>query len=403
MNPAADVAEHRRRGLNGLLVYTFFMVTGFAMLMPLVVGHFVNRLHIAAAIVGAALALRQMLQQGLAVFGGALADRFGLRRMIGAGVLLRAAGFAGLAWADDVLSLFVAMTLTAAGGALFEAPYQAAMASLTSEAERPRYYALSNWVSGIAGTLGPLLGVALLRLDFRWVCLAAAACFVLNFGIAMATLPAFSMPPRAPGARGGFGLVREHPAFLPFVIVMAGYWFTAVQMTISFPLLAERLTGSADSVGAMFALSAGMTVLLQYPLLRALERWLPPLRMLSAGALGVAAGAAITATAQRYDVFLAGIALFTLGVLLARPSQQTLIAAMTDARAPGMFLGVSSLSLAVGGALGSIVGGGLAEAAASARWHWLPAALFAMAAVSTALGLHWLRRRLPVSSGVLRS
>jgi MFS transporter, DHA1 family, multidrug resistance protein len=400
MSPEADAAAQRRRGLNGLLVYTFFMVSGFAMLMPLVVGHFVNRLHMAAALVGTALALRQLLQQGLSVFGGALADRFGLRRMIGAGVLLRAAGFAGLAWADGTASLFAAMTLTAAGGALFEAPYQAAMASLTSEAERPRYYALSNWISGIAATLGPLLGIALLRLDFHWVCLAAAACFVLNYAIAMATLPPLAMPPRPRGAQGGFALVREHATFLLFVVTMAGYWFTAVQMTISFPLLAERLTGSADSVGAMYALSAGMTVLLQYPLVRVLERWLPPPRMLTAGALGVAAGAAITASAQRYDVFLAGIAMFTLGALLARPSQQTLIANMADARAPGTFLGVSSLSLAVGGALGSIVGGWLAGTVLAGRWVWLPAAVFAAMPLFTALGLQLLRRRLPAAVAV---
>ncbi|MGO4775161.1 MFS transporter [Lysobacter sp. 2RAB21] len=165
----------RRRGLNGLLVYTFFMVTGFAMLMPLVAVHYVNDVGLAAAAVGLALAVRQLTQQGLALLGGVLSDRFGARRMICLGVLLRAAGFASLAFAADLPVLLAAMVLSALGGAMFEAPYQASIAALTDEGSRPRYYAISNWVSGVATTLGPLLGVALLHFDFRIVCPTACS------------------------------------------------------------------------------------------------------------------------------------------------------------------------------------------------------------------------------------
>src|SRR5690606_20600389 len=110
----------RRRGLNGLLVYTFFMIVGFAMLMPLVAVHFVNNLGMAAATVGGALALRQLTQQGLALAGGILADRYGARPMICLGVAVRALGFASLAFADTLPLLFAAMVLAALGGALFE-------------------------------------------------------------------------------------------------------------------------------------------------------------------------------------------------------------------------------------------------------------------------------------------
>jgi len=390
---AASLADaERRRGLNGLLVYTFFMVTGFAMLMPLVAVHFVEDIGLAVATVGGALAVRQLVQQGLAIGGGALADRYGARPMICIGVLLRALGFASLAFAQDLPMLFVAMVVSALGGALFEAPYQASIAALTTEQTRPRYYALSNWVSGVATTIGPLIGVALLRFDFKLVCLVAAGCFALNFVIAALLLPRIEIPEKPPALHHGFGLVLRDRPFMGLVGILLPYWFMAVQLNLSFPLLAQRLTGSADTIGLMFALSAGLTVVLQVPLVRWLEGKLDTTRVLllgivlmsiSTGALGLATGVLS---------FMLCIAAFSIGAILTRPTQQTLIAQMANPRALGTFLGVSSLSLAVGGGIGNFAGGWLMDIAATRQWSLLPWLAFAAMGLLSALGVHCLNR-----------
>ncbi|TDR44888.1 DHA1 family multidrug resistance protein-like MFS transporter [Tahibacter aquaticus] len=393
MSSAALSDSTRRRGLAGLLLYTFFMVTGFALLMPLVATHFVNQLHLAAAAVGGALALRQLLQQGLAVFGGVLADRFGIRPMIAAGVLLRALGFASLGFATDIPWLLLAMTLSALGGALFEAPYQAAIASLATEQQRPRYYALSNWISGVAGTLGPLIGVALLRFDFFWVCSIAAACFALNFAVVLLLLPRLDAPASPPPLRRSLSRVGRDRRFLAFVALMGGYWFVAVQINISFPLLLERLTASVDSIGVMFALSAALTVSLQYWLVDRLNRRLSPGTMLAAGVALLSAGAGVTALASTFGIFLGGIALFAIGAVLSRPSQQLLIAEMADPRALGSYLGVSSLSLAVGGSIGNVAGGWLADPSGPGATPWLAGLVFATVGAATSLGLYRFGRR----------
>lgn len=383
----------RKRGLNALLVYTFLMVVGFAMLMPLVSVHFVSNAGMAAAVVGGALALRQMTQQGLALAGGMLADRFGVRPMICLGVLLRAAGFASLAFAHDGLTLCVAMVVSALGGALFEAPYQAAIAALTSADTRPRYYALSNWVSGIASTVGPLVGVALLHVDFQMVCLAAAACFALNCGIALWMLPplASQEAPRPMAHR--LGLVARDRPFLWFTGLMMGYWFVAVQINISFPLLAERLSGNQDSVGIMFALSAGLTVLLQYHLLQLAERWLSTRQILVLGVTIIALGAGAIALAHTFAAFLVCVAAFSVGAILVRPTMQNLIASMANPQALGTFLGFSSLSLALGGAIGNVAGGWLVEYAGARHWPQLPWMIFCAVGLASAFGLFRLAPR----------
>jgi DHA1 family multidrug resistance protein-like MFS transporter len=391
----------RRRGLHGLLVYTFLMVTGFAMLMPLVAVHFVNDLGMAAAAVGLALAVRQLTQQGLALVGGVLSDRYGARRMICLGVLLRAAGFASLAFADALPMLLCAMLLSALGGAMFEAPYQASIAALTDENTRPRYYAISNWISGVATTLGPLLGVALLHYDFRVVCLAAAACFAVNFLVAL-RLPQVRMPDRPPPLRHGLDLVRGNRAFIVLVGLMMLYWFVAVQINISFPLLAQRLTGTVDSVGVMFALSAGLTVALQYGLVRWLERRWSSAQVLVAGVVVMSLAAGAIGLVRDFAGLLICVGAFSIGALMTRPTQQTLIAGLADPRALGTFLGVSSLSLAVGGGIGNIAGGWMVDLAATKQWPWLPWAVFCVVGLASAVGLHQAtrvrRERAPVGA-----
>lgn len=385
----------RQRALNALLGFTFFMVIGFTMVMPLVAIHFVNDIGLAAAAVGLALAVRQLAQQGLGLVGGMLADRFGARRLICLGVLLRAVGFASLAWAANLPLLFVAMLLSALGGALFETPYQAAIAALTTEQNRPRYYAISNWVSGVATTAGPLLGVALLRFNFQLVCLVAAACFALNFVLALLLLPPIAVEGDQRPLGYGLALVAGARPFVWLTALLMGYWFVAVQINISFPLLVEHLTGNRDYIGIMFALNAGMTVLLQYPLIRLLDRWLQPQHILVIGVLTMSAGVGSIALVQRIEALLACVAVFALGTLITRPTQQTLIAAMADERALGTFLGVSALALAIGGGGGNAIGGWLIDAARQWQQPALPWIVFCLVGVASGLGLLLLTRLYP--------
>ena len=87
----AGVARARRLGRVFLLVDNMLVVLGFFVVFPLISIRFVDQLGWAAMVVGIALGLRQLVQQGLGIFGGAIADRVGAKPMIISGMLLRAA------------------------------------------------------------------------------------------------------------------------------------------------------------------------------------------------------------------------------------------------------------------------------------------------------------------------
>src|SRR5215510_3554624 len=199
-------AAARRRGLNAILGDTFFMWGGFFMVVPLISIHYVDDLGWSATSIGLVLAVRQLTQQGLTLPGGMLADRFGVKWLICGGMLLRAAGFACMAWANTFPLLVASAMLAAIGGSLFESPRSAAIAALTNATNRARYYSLMGVIGGLGMTLGPLLGALLLRTDFSVVALVSSSCYIATFLLTALLLPPVQVADQNRGLTYGIGL-----------------------------------------------------------------------------------------------------------------------------------------------------------------------------------------------------
>ncbi|WP_233433952.1 MFS transporter [Dichelobacter nodosus] len=92
--PLTDFLSYRSRPeLFTLLIYDMITVTGYTLMMPLISVHFVTNVGFSAAVVGFALAVRQIIQQGLTFIGGMLSDRYGLKPVLCTGLIIRAIGF----------------------------------------------------------------------------------------------------------------------------------------------------------------------------------------------------------------------------------------------------------------------------------------------------------------------
>ena len=339
---------NQRRGLLILLFFTFFMVVGFDMIMPLVIGHYVNNVGLTATAVSVALAIRQFSQQGLAMIGGALADRFQVKTLISVGVFLRVLGFLTLAFSSAYGMLIAAMILIGLGGVLFEMPYQSAIAMLTTNDNRPKYYSLNNTITGIASAIGPLLGVALLRLDFKVVCFGAASCFMINFVLSRVAMPPIMRQAKSYAVMPAVKRIAKDRPYQIFVLLMMVFWLGASQIDITYPLRVQEIYGSADGVGIMYTVYALVA--------------LASKRFSSRAAVVIGTGiitAALIATPFAADVksFMAIVACYAVGMILARPNQQNIAVSMADTRALGMYLGVNSTAFAIGKGFGTIIGG----------------------------------------------
>ena len=366
------------------------------MVVPLIGVHFVNDLGWAASSIGLILAVRQFGQQGLTVFGGAFADKFGVRGLILAGLLLRALGFTAMGFATNFATLLLANMLAALGGALFEAPRNAAIAALTQDHNRARFYALGGVVGNLGMTIGPLVGTLLFKTSFTTVALVSAGCYTLTLLLTSLFLPNVrtSSGNNPDNPLGGLGVVFKDSRFVQFTVFLMGYWLMWAQFSIAISLAVVAVSHSKDAISWVYTLNAGMSVLLQYPVSRFLADKLKPLLAVVIGISLMALGIGSLMFATSTVLFLSSVALFSFGGLLAAPNVQTTAAQLANPKLLGSYFGVNALSLAVGGGLGNLIGGTLYQTSLQLKISWLPWVVFSGIGFLSALGLGWLHTQL---------
>ncbi len=194
--------------------------------------------------VGIALGLRQFIQQGLGIFGGAIADRFGAKPMIVTGMLMRAAGFATMGIAHEPWLLWFSCLLSGLGGTLFDPPRSALVVKLIRPQQRGRFFSLLMMQDSAGAVIGALLGSWLLQYDFRLVCATGAVLFVLCAAFNAWLLPAWKLSTVRTPVREGMTRVMRDKRFVTYVLTLAGYYMLAVQVMLMLPIMVNDVAGA---------------------------------------------------------------------------------------------------------------------------------------------------------------
>ncbi|BEO23598.1 multidrug efflux MFS transporter MdtH [Serratia marcescens] len=383
------VSQARSLGKYFLLLDNLLVVLGFFVVFPLISIRFVDQLGWAALIVGIALGLRQLLQQGLGIFGGAIADRFGAKPMIVTGMLLRAAGFATMAMADEPWILWFSCALSALGGTLFDPPRTALVIKLTRPHERGRFFSLLMMQDSAGAVVGALIGSWLLQYDFHFVCWVGATIFVLAAGWNAWLLPAYRISTvRVPMKEGMLRVLRDR-RFLTYVLTLTGYYMLAVQVMLMMPIVVNEIAGSPAAVKWMYAIEAALSLSLLYPLARWGEKHFRLEQRLMAGLLLMTLSLLPIGLATSLQGVFTLICCFYLGSIIAEPARETLSASLADPRARGSYMGFSRLGLALGGALGYTGGGWMYDTGRAIDMPELPWLLLGAVGFATLLALYW--------------
>lgn len=383
------VSQARSLGKYFLLLDNLLVVLGFFVVFPLISIRFVDQLGWAAVVVGAALGLRQLIQQGLGIFGGAIADRFGAKPMIVTGMLMRAAGFATMAMADQPWLLWFSCALSALGGTLFDPPRTALVIKLTRPHERGRFYSLLMMQDSAGAVIGALIGSWLLQYDFHFVCWVGAGIFVLAAGWNAWLLPAYRISTvRTPMKEGMMRVLRDR-RFLTYVLTLTGYYMLSVQVMLMLPIVVNEIAGSPAAVKWMYAIEAVLSLSLLYPLARWSEKRFRLEQRLIAGLLLMTLSLMPVGLATSLQGVFTLICCFYLGSIIAEPARETLSASLADPRARGSYMGFSRLGLALGGALGYTGGGWMYDTGHAMNMPELPWFLLGIVGFITLFALYW--------------
>ncbi|AJJ12429.1 sugar (and other) transporter family protein [Yersinia rohdei] len=397
----ALVSQARSLGKYFLLLDNLLVVLGFFVVFPLISIRFVDQLGWAAVIVGLALGLRQLVQQGLGIFGGAIADRFGAKPMIVTGMLMRAAGFALMAMADEPWILWLACALSGLGGTLFDPPRTALVIKLTRPHERGRFYSLLMMQDSAGAVIGALIGSWLLQYDFHFVCWTGAVIFILAAGWNIWLLPAYRISTvRAPMKDGLMRVLRDR-RFVTYVLTLTGYYMLSVQVMLMLPIMVNEIAGSPAAVKWMYAIEAALSLTLLYPIARWSEKRFRLEQRLMFGLLIMTLSLFPVGLISHLQTLFMFICFFYMGSIIAEPARETLSASLADSRARGSYMGFSRLGLALGGALGYTGGGWMYDTGRTLDMPELPWFLLGVIGLITLVGLYWQFNQRRIESAML--
>ncbi|MGY5957512.1 multidrug efflux MFS transporter MdtH [Kosakonia sp. BK9b] len=385
----ARISQARSLGKYFLLVDNMLVVLGFFVVFPLISIRFVDQLGWAALMVGIALGLRQFIQQGLGIFGGAIADRFGAKPLIVTGMLMRAGGFVAMGVATEPWLLWLSCLLSGLGGTLFDPPRSALVVKLVRPRQRSRFFSLLMMQDSAGAVVGALLGSWLLQYDFRLVCVVGALMFVLCAAFNAWLLPAWKLSTVKAPVREGLGRVLSDKRFVTYVLTLTGYYMLAVQVMLMLPIMVNDIAGSPAAVKWMYAIEACLSLTLLYPIARWSEKRFRLEHRLMFGLLMMSFSLLPVGMVGTLQQLFTLICTFYIGSIIAEPARETLGAQLADARARGSYMGFSRLGLAFGGALGYAGGGWLFDAGKALNQPELPWMMLALIGLLTFFALLW--------------
>jgi len=351
------------------------------------------------------------------ILGGALADRYGYRRMLLVAFSLLAAGYFAAGHVSSYALVFLALLVMATGSGLFKPVISGTIARTTDETNSAFGFGIYYWMINLGAFLAPLVVSVLKGFSWRYVFVASA----LYTGLMLLpTVFVFRDPPRPASTKTlrevlvGAAEVLADARFMLMIVVYSGFWVLYFQNFGSVLWYLRDFVDRAPVSAAVTSwlrglglpwtftfdvehvtvINAGTIILLQVLISRLVRDWKPLPTMVTGMALG-AVGFLFLASSRDPWVFVLGIAVFSIGEMTAHPKYYSFVGLVAPADRKAVYMGYAFLYGVLGSLLGSSLGAflyeamlkpalGTPQADARARTFWL---LFAALGVVAVAGL----------------
>jgi len=345
------------------------------------------------------------------IAGGALAERYGYRRMLLFSFSILAAGYFIAGSVTTYGAVFAALLLMATGAGLFKPIISGTLARTTTEENSGFGFGIYYWMINIGAFLAPLLVSVLKGFSWRYVFVASA---LYCAAMLLPTVFLFKDPPRPENTKTfrevvhGAALVLGDARFMLMIVIYSGFWVLYFQ-TFGSVLWYLRDFVDATPVDRFFAsfgvplkfdaehvtVVNGGTIILLQVLVSRLVKNIRPLPTMVAGIVIGTLGFLCLAASANIWVFILGMAVFSIGEMTAHPKYYSYVGLVAPADKKAVYMGYAFLYGVIGSLIGSSLGGilygtmlkpviGLPVAAAAARHFWL---LFVALNVGAAVGL----------------
>ncbi|HCV42791.1 MAG TPA: MFS transporter [Bacteroidetes bacterium] len=312
------------------------------------------------------------------ILGGALADRYGYRKMLLVAFSLLATGYFVTGNMSMYGAVFASLLVMATGAGLFKPIISGTIARSTNEENSGFGFGVYYWMINLGAFLAPLL-VSYFR-GFSWSYVFVAS----SLYCALMLIPAvfiYRDPPRPENTKtlkevlGSAAMVLGDARFMLMIFVYSGFWILYFQNFGSVLWFLRDFVNTAP-IDAAFAsigiplkfeaehvtvVNAGTIILLQVLVSRIVKNT-PPLPTMVGGIIIGALGFVCLAFATNIWIFVLGIAVFSVGEMTAHPKYYSFIGLVAPSDKKAVYMGYAFLYGVIGSLIGSNLGGVMYEA-----------------------------------------
>lgn len=345
----------------------------------------------------------------LPIFGGALADRLGFRRILSLAYLILAVGYfligsIGAPWLAPVRAaiplywvVFAILMIPALGPGLVKPVVAGTTARASSEAMRSVGYSIYYTIVNIGGALGPLVASGVRRsFGVTSVFYMSALFAALMF---FATVLFFrELPVRAEhrvetvgAALRNMGRVLRNIRVVVFLLIFSGFYVVFWQIYVALPLYVREYVNPNSPIDALLSVE-GFTVIAMTVLVAWATRKVSPVTTMAIGVL-ITGLAWLLLTVSGSGLFIAAtLVVVAIGEVTQAPRYYEYISLLAPKGQEGLYLGFAFLPIAIGYLIAGPLGGYLVRHFGQAH---RPAAMWYVVSaigVATAAAL-WLYNR----------
>lgn len=384
------------RSLSVLLAGVLLFHAGWYMLLPFFAVLFTARRGLTPAEVGLVMAAQSLTLLLGSLAGGALADRFGRKLTMLAGLALRTVGVGLLGLVYGLPATLAVSAVAGLGGGLYGPSAKAAIAVLAKGEQQTTIFSLRGIAANIGTSSGPLLGTLLVRGPMP-VLFGVAAAVHAGLGLLTWVLLREEGQLDRQVKTPWRDMLTDVP-YLAFSLVTVLAWALFTQLSIAVPLFASRVLGLEAQIGLIWTLSSLTVIIFQVMLTRYAVSRLNPMTAMAVGAVLLGAGLGLVGLSRGFAGVLGAVLVFVVGEMFLLPTADSTVSLMARGGAMGSYFGIASFAWGLGEGLGSLAGGGLMQYALGGGSDSLPWVTYAVTGAAIA-GLYgvlrfWLDARL---------
>lgn len=179
----------------------------------------------------------------LPIVGGAIADRFGFRKVLIAAFITLASGYFAMGQFHAYAPVFIAFLVVAVGGAIFKPVIVATVSKTSAKGSDTLGFGIFYMIVNIGGFIGPWVASKVRDIDWQYVFIMCTMVIFVNLVLVFF----YREPKREKSKQEPFSvtinqllkntaLVLKDTKFVMFLFIMVGFWVMYMQLFFTVPV-----------------------------------------------------------------------------------------------------------------------------------------------------------------------